>query len=265
MSDKALPELVEDLFRHRYGRMVAGLVRALGPSRMDLCEDVVLARRPDAAERLLDAATRFADDGSGTQERVGQEWREWDVDKRLEHALVNGITEFIDDDELPDDGWLEGLMDAMDSSGAAAVFGGVRARYPDDTPKWIRNGAFLDKPPCTGEITWEGSRTSNTMLDGSWVYERGFRFDERYGRSGGEDVDMFRRMTSRQPKSAEVSVLQSMFHEQLDYFSSHPDEAKAYLETGEAPVPKDLPLPKLAATTVVANSLTFLALLGLIA
>ena len=31
-------------------------------------------------------------------ERVGQEWRDWDVDKRLEHALVNGITEFIDDD-----------------------------------------------------------------------------------------------------------------------------------------------------------------------
>lgn len=35
------PTLVDDLFRHRYGRMVAGLCRVLGPSRLDLVEDVV--------------------------------------------------------------------------------------------------------------------------------------------------------------------------------------------------------------------------------
>ncbi len=40
MSD-ALPGLVDDLFRHKYGRMVAGLCRALGPGRLDLVEDVV--------------------------------------------------------------------------------------------------------------------------------------------------------------------------------------------------------------------------------
>ncbi|HEX2783148.1 MAG TPA: methionine synthase, partial [Ilumatobacteraceae bacterium] len=63
----------------------------------DLCEDVVLARRTDAAERLLEAATSYQEGGSVT-ERAGQEWREWDNDKRLEHALVNGITEFIVED-----------------------------------------------------------------------------------------------------------------------------------------------------------------------
>lgn len=41
MADAALPHLIEDLFRHRYGRLVAGLCRVLGPSRLDLCEDVV--------------------------------------------------------------------------------------------------------------------------------------------------------------------------------------------------------------------------------
>lgn len=40
-ADAALPHLIEDLFRHRYGRMVAGLTRVLGPSRLDLVEDVV--------------------------------------------------------------------------------------------------------------------------------------------------------------------------------------------------------------------------------
>ena len=64
----------------------------------ELCEDVVLARRPDAAERLLEAATNYVGDGAQTRERVGQEWREWDVDKRLEHSLVNGITEHIEHD-----------------------------------------------------------------------------------------------------------------------------------------------------------------------
>ncbi|MEY2553449.1 MAG: 5-methyltetrahydrofolate--homocysteine methyltransferase, partial [Ilumatobacteraceae bacterium] len=63
----------------------------------DLCEDVVLARRADAAERLLEAATRYQD-GPNSVERAGLEWRDWDIDKRLEHALVNGITEFIEQD-----------------------------------------------------------------------------------------------------------------------------------------------------------------------
>jgi 5-methyltetrahydrofolate--homocysteine methyltransferase len=68
------------------------------PELRELCEDVILARRPDAAERLLEAATNYVGDGASVQERVGQEWREWDVDKRLEHSLVNGITEFIESD-----------------------------------------------------------------------------------------------------------------------------------------------------------------------
>ncbi|MGZ4766009.1 MAG: methionine synthase, partial [Ilumatobacteraceae bacterium] len=64
----------------------------------ELCEDVVLARRTDAAERLLESATRYQSNGADPVERAGQEWRDWDIDKRLEHALVNGITEFIEED-----------------------------------------------------------------------------------------------------------------------------------------------------------------------
>ena len=70
----------------------------IDPELRELCEDVVLARRADAAERLLDAATGYVGDGSSVQERVGLEWRDWDVEKRLEHSLVNGITEFIEAD-----------------------------------------------------------------------------------------------------------------------------------------------------------------------
>ena len=69
----------------------------IDPELRELCEDVVLARRPDAAERLLDAATAFTGDGAATA-KVAAEWRGYDVAKRLEHALVNGIGEFVDDD-----------------------------------------------------------------------------------------------------------------------------------------------------------------------
>ncbi len=69
----------------------------LDPELREACEDVVLNRRPDAAERLLAIAGRFAGKGKEAKE-VDVEWRAWPVEKRLAHALVHGITEFINDD-----------------------------------------------------------------------------------------------------------------------------------------------------------------------
>ncbi|WP_018259857.1 methionine synthase [Methylobacterium sp. WSM2598] len=69
----------------------------LDPELRDLCEDVVLNRRPDATERLLEQAAKFK--GGGAQLRTADlAWREAPVEKRLEHALVNGITEYIEAD-----------------------------------------------------------------------------------------------------------------------------------------------------------------------
>lgn len=70
----------------------------LDPELRELCEDVVLNRRPDSTERLLDAAARFKGDGAKVESKNDLTWREADVVKRLEHALVNGITEFITED-----------------------------------------------------------------------------------------------------------------------------------------------------------------------
>jgi 5-methyltetrahydrofolate--homocysteine methyltransferase len=68
----------------------------LDPELRELCEDVVLNRRDDSTERLLDAAPRFAAHGKQGEARNDNiEWRSWPVEKRLEHALVNGITEYI--------------------------------------------------------------------------------------------------------------------------------------------------------------------------
>ena len=59
-------------------------------------EDVVLNRHPDATERLLEVADGFK--GAAKKQAIDLSWREATVEKRLEHALVEGITDFIIED-----------------------------------------------------------------------------------------------------------------------------------------------------------------------
>ncbi|WP_420842339.1 methionine synthase [Duffyella gerundensis] len=62
-------------------------------------EDVVRNRRDDGTERLLDLAEKYRGSKSEDDSTKPQaEWRSWEVDKRLEYALVKGITEFIEED-----------------------------------------------------------------------------------------------------------------------------------------------------------------------
>jgi 5-methyltetrahydrofolate--homocysteine methyltransferase len=63
----------------------------------ELCEDVVLNRRADSTDRLLDAAQKFKGDGTKKKE-ADLTWRNGDVGSRLTHALVHGITDFIETD-----------------------------------------------------------------------------------------------------------------------------------------------------------------------
>ncbi|MGB3272923.1 MAG: methionine synthase [Xanthobacteraceae bacterium] len=62
-----------------------------------VCEDVVLNRDSGAAERLLALAEKFRGQEKQAKE-VDLAWREWPVDKRLSHALVHGITDYIEAD-----------------------------------------------------------------------------------------------------------------------------------------------------------------------
>ena len=61
-------------------------------------EDVVLNRRQDGTERLVDLAAKYKGDGSGAARKEDLEWRSWEVEKRIEHALVKGITAYIEED-----------------------------------------------------------------------------------------------------------------------------------------------------------------------
>ncbi|MCK5675556.1 MAG: dihydropteroate synthase, partial [Verrucomicrobia bacterium] len=65
---------------------------------MELVEDVVLNRRDDATERLIDYAEAIKAEGSGKKEAKTQEWRNGTIEERLKHALVKGIVDHIDED-----------------------------------------------------------------------------------------------------------------------------------------------------------------------
>lgn len=60
-------------------------------------EDVILNRRDDATDRLLAIADKYKGDGS-VEKKEDLEWRSWPVVKRLEHALVKGIADFVEED-----------------------------------------------------------------------------------------------------------------------------------------------------------------------
>jgi 5-methyltetrahydrofolate--homocysteine methyltransferase len=82
--------------------MTMGIVNAgqlaiyedIDPELRERVEDVILNRRPDATERLLEIAARFKGEAAG-RKAEDLAWRSWPVVKRLEHALVKGIDEFI--------------------------------------------------------------------------------------------------------------------------------------------------------------------------
>ncbi len=61
----------------------------------DACEDVILNRRPDATDRLLEMAPKYKGSAAEAADPKDAEWRSWPVEKRLEHALVKGMDQFV--------------------------------------------------------------------------------------------------------------------------------------------------------------------------
>ena len=60
----------------------------------EACEDVILNRTPNGTERLLELAPKYKGTGEAA-ETQDAEWRSWPVEKRLEHALVKGMDQFV--------------------------------------------------------------------------------------------------------------------------------------------------------------------------
>jgi 5-methyltetrahydrofolate--homocysteine methyltransferase len=70
----------------------------IDPELKELVEDVLLNRRPDSTERLVDFGEKLKGEGTVVTEKKAEEWRHGTVEERLSHALVKGIDTYIEAD-----------------------------------------------------------------------------------------------------------------------------------------------------------------------
>jgi 5-methyltetrahydrofolate--homocysteine methyltransferase len=137
----------------------------------DAVEDVVLNRRDDGTERLLELAEKYRGSKSdGEQEKQQAEWRSWDVVKRLEYSLVKGITEFIE-------------LDTEEARQAAA------------RPIEVIEGPLMSGMNVVGDLFGEGKMFLPQVVKSARVMKQAVAYLEPYieaskeaGRSNGKIV-----------------------------------------------------------------------------
>lgn len=112
----------------------------------------------------------------------------------MEHARGD-LFLFIDDDEwASSDTWMAQLIKTLYEFQADLVFGRVLVHYPDVTPDWIAKGDMLGKVVFPHGKSLKKGATSNALMKAHWFREKGFQFDPYFGKSGGEDTDLFHRI-----------------------------------------------------------------------
>ncbi len=195
--------------------------------RIALC--IATFKRPDGLRRLLAAlgdqrlsADAFAlevvvvdNDGEGSARAAFDEATKslpWMCTYRVEKA--QGISfarntavaaasdgadwiAFLDDDEVPDPGWLDALTRGQREHGADVVTGPVLPHFPEPVEPWLSEGRFfLRRRYATGAVR-PHAFTNNVLLRRSLFREAGLAFDERFALTGGSDRHFFRRAARR--------------------------------------------------------------------
>ena len=74
------------------------IYQEIEPELLERVEDVVLNRRPDGTERMIELAEKVKNTASGEKAEKVDEWRSRSLQERLEHALIKGISDFLEDD-----------------------------------------------------------------------------------------------------------------------------------------------------------------------
>jgi hypothetical protein len=112
----------------------------------------------------------------------------------LDAAIQRGADAvvFVDDDELPVDGWLAALVGTAERDGADVVLGPVPVRLPASSPDWLGDGSVLRAVPARPDGDYSGPVNSgNTLVRLDAITRAGVRFDVRYDATGGEDTVFF--------------------------------------------------------------------------
>jgi succinoglycan biosynthesis protein ExoM len=99
---------------------------------------------------------------------------------------------FLDDDEVPEPGWLATLLRVQATYNADVVSGPVVPYFPVAPSAWILEGRFFDRPRYPTGHALTHALTGNALIRPS-VFESTGRFDDRFALTGGEDLQFFRR------------------------------------------------------------------------
>ncbi len=104
----------------------------------------------------------------------------------------------IDDDEIPAPDWLEQLLLAQASTGAEVVIGPATPLFEPDTPHWVQQSGFFDKPREAARLadldSDPAAATCNALVAARSLAATGIRFHPDLALSGGEDALFFREL-----------------------------------------------------------------------
>ena len=121
----------------------------------DVVEDVVLFRTPEATDNLLAIAEKYRGDGSTQAKTEDLSWREGNVNRRLEHALVKGITAFIEEDT-------------------------EEARQQADRPLHVIEGALMDGMNIVGDLFGSGKMFLPQVVKSARVMKQAVAYLQPY-------------------------------------------------------------------------------------
>ena len=114
--------------------------------------------------------------------------------RALDEAAGADLLVFIDDDERPLPGWLPALVDTWAVHHAAAVPGRVLPHYESTPDTWLLEGGFFDRPVRATGTRMPTAAAGNLLIDLRQLRVSGLRFEEPFGRTGGEDSLLGRRL-----------------------------------------------------------------------
>lgn len=106
----------------------------------------------------------------------------------LDGARDGELVAMVDDDVVPQPGWLDALVRVWTTSHPAVVMGYVDYVWPEGTDPWIIAGGFMRRRRRVNGQRLEAMATGNVLIDSAQVRDLGVRFDASLGLAGGEDM-----------------------------------------------------------------------------
>ena len=172
--------------------------------RTELLPPLIAAMRDDAARsglgvRLLVVDNNPDRDAGQTAAALGVDYAWQPIpgipaarQAALDAAADDELLVMLDDDLVPEPGWLRGLLEPWRASGATAVMGYVRYVWPASTDPWISSGGFMRRTLHPTGTRLSDLATGNVLLDVAQLRALGIGFDVSIGLAGGSDLQLGR-------------------------------------------------------------------------